>query len=177
MKVFFKHIMFFLLMLIVSSCLNKSIIDNNREDNTSGMDLMPLSIEFEIIDKQGNNLLDKDTKGNWLNEMIECFMDGEKYSYPASKLYPCSFYGLKVVEKGKYSYDGGGWGPHLRFGDFESWKNRHTTIIFNWPDKTTDNLELIIKYDNKNNREENYVLLKLNGQETSLCVPLVKTGI
>lgn len=43
-------------------------------------DITPLELAFKVTDRQGNNLFDESTPGNWLDTPFRATFEGQEYS-------------------------------------------------------------------------------------------------
>lgn len=108
-------------------------------------DINPTGVYIQIVDEDGNNLLDPDVKGNWVGE--EMFISSEDKQYPAKwsredvenntrDILP-RFYGL--VWQGVFSWNDPKASP-LYFGELDGGEDHDLSLSFTVPsiDKTFD---------------------------------------
>lgn len=113
-------------MPFVSAC------DNGIEDRVWDFD--PIVLSIEVVDAQGNDLLNPNTAGNISEKKITATIDGKTYTnnYATSRYYLPNLFGLKTQKgpNGKYQ---------LLIGEFDATKNiGNYAITIDWGDGTTD---------------------------------------
>lgn len=118
-------------------------------------DITPVSLDFIIVDSDGNNLLDPAREDNVLNDDIHIVYQGVEYPIvdfmenpqpqQLSRAYLALFYGLRALPEA-----GEDWGPmskrYLSFGEFDGAANQDITAEFVWPEQ---NRRYTVRIDHK----------------------------
>ena len=113
------------LLMMVWACVVGACLTSCGDDDVPLVDVPPVDFMIEIVDAQGNNLLDPDFAGNILDKGLEMEYNGETYeavinpesNAPVafmSRAYLPVFYGLQVYEETPGNAD---W--IMSFGEFE----------------------------------------------------------
>lgn len=98
-------------------------------------DIYPTGVAIYLVDKDGNNLLDPDTEGNWVGEQMSISLNDD--DYPAIWTYDDYQSGTRAM---KPVFHGLVWsgifpyadqkGAHLYFGEFDGASNHHMSLTF-----------------------------------------------
>lgn len=121
-------------LVMLSSCDRDDFYD---DDPRCEWDASPIYFRFLLEDEEGNNLLDRDYKGNWLDKPIEIRMKKKTYEMtivePRDTRYvPARWYGLYVIKNKRGD-------ALLYFGEFDRAYDRDDTeFVIDWGDGTTD---------------------------------------
>ncbi|MDE6288673.1 MAG: hypothetical protein K2M00_07815 [Muribaculaceae bacterium] len=137
MKLFCKSLLI-AVVAVVALCFNAC-------DNDDVIwDIAPVSLDFIIVDSDGNSLLDPAREDNVLNNDIYIVYQGKEYPIvdftkdpqplPLSRAYLASFYGLRALPEA-----GEDWSPmskrYLSFGEFDGAANQDITAELVWPEE------------------------------------------
>lgn len=118
------------------------------DDDIKIWDFSPVSIRLDIVDTEGNDLLDADTPGNILESELTATFDGKEYTLATdddpdagplsvkSREILSQFYGLYIQTPDHYFTEG----KHnlLCFGEFKGFENFDHTVIFHFPTADRD---------------------------------------
>lgn len=113
------------LLMMVWACVMGACLTSCGDDDEPLIDVAPVKFTIEIVDAQGNNLLDPEFAGNILDKGLEMEYNGETYEAVIntesnalvaimSRAYLPVFYGLQV-----YEANSGKAGWIMSFGEFE----------------------------------------------------------
>lgn len=105
-----------------------------EEEGDAIWDVAPAGIEIQLVDEEGNDLLNPSVEGNWVGEAMQISYDGESYDAiwsredikPRSRYYLPMFIGL--VWNGALYDDNKDY--NLYFGEFEGTKNHDMHLTF-----------------------------------------------
>ena len=133
-------------------------------------DFSPTVFMIMVSDSEGNDLMDPDFEGNWLERPIKGTFDGKTYEgivtkaaidEPQTKMYLALIKGFYI-----YSYDYTHTDQYiLTFGELDSAKKWDTDLIIDWPDNTRDVIRVQHAYRWKlDGHPEFYTGFKLNGE-------------
>lgn len=144
-------------------------------------DVAPAGIEIQLVDEDGNDLLNPEVEGNWVGAAMQISYDGETYDAiwsredikPRSRYYMPTFIGL--VWNGALYDDNKDY--NLYFGEFEGTENHDMHLTFSIDGMTTV-YEFEYKHDfswKKNEpNSDNHIIYngkKIEGSTIVLTVP------
>lgn len=101
-------------------------------------DYTPVDMCVEVVDSDGNSLLDTSVEGNWSELGFSAVYNGEKYDLkvPKSKVLLTTFYGIELrdfVHLGKWV---------VYFGELDGGQKTDAEFSIYWPDGSSDNFKL-----------------------------------
>ena len=131
-------------------------------------DIAPLELAFEVTDRQGNNLFDESTPGNWLATPFLATFDGKEFRWPVSTP-EVGTKAVLAVLKGFY-INPQWWYPesdgvYLRFGKLDRTEKWDTQLRINWPDRSVDVIWIrnAFRWDEEG-YPDYYTEIKVNGK-------------
>lgn len=129
-------------------------------------DIGPVELIIEVKDKQGNNLFDESTPGNWLETPFLATFDGKEFRWPASlpwagtKAYLATLRGFYIYPQWYLPTDE----VYLRFGELDGTKKWDTDLCIFWPDGSRDVIRVQHAFRwNETGYPEFYTGYKVNG--------------
>lgn len=130
-------------------------------------DITPLELAFEVTDRQGNNLFDESTPGNWLDTPFLATFDGQEFTWPASlpwaetKAYFAVLRGFYIYPKWYTESDD----VLLQFGELDGAGKWDADLHIYWPDRSQDVIRVQHAFRwNKKGQPEQFTALKVNGK-------------
>ena len=179
MKKIFSLFVFSVAMMGLAACSEEG---NDIKGNDIIWDIAPSEVRIQLVDQNGNNLLNPNVEGNWVDEPIELSTSDESYAAvwsrdelrPQSRAYMPKFLGLVWGEVIKGSNDSG---YYLYFGGFPGDSDYDMSLVLSIPGIDSKyKFEYKHDCDWKNNEPKisNHIIYngkKIEGETIKLTVP------
>ncbi|MDE6288672.1 MAG: hypothetical protein K2M00_07810 [Muribaculaceae bacterium] len=173
MKFFTKSL---LIAAVAAMALLFNSCKNNELDDIVEWDIYPVTLDFNIVDSEGNNLLDPAREDNALSDNIYVLFEGVEYpvidftenpeAIDHSRFFMPSFYGLVAYPEAYEPYDARA-KRYLSFGEFNGARNQDITIEFVWPEQNQRHTARIVRKYKMNGNEPDITDKRyLDGEQT-----------